>query len=348
MQVPDVQRIAVLRANALGDLIFTLPALRALRTAYPDAELVLLGTPLHAQLLTGRPGPVDRVEVVPPGLGVRDAAGEDPAELERFFARMRAERFDLALQLHGGGRHSNRFVRRLGARVTAGLRTPDAEPLDRWLPYIYFQAEVMRYLEAAALVGGVPGTPEPELELMQSDLEASLSVLPAASRPLVALHPGASDPRRRWPAAKFAAVGDALALRGLQPVVTGTLPEQPLAREISEAMEQPVADLCGQLGIKALAGLLSRCALVVSNDTGPLHLAAALGTPTVGIYWCGNLINAGWPTRARHRPLVSWQLDCPECGVNCIDGHCLHKASFVAGVAASEVLEAALQLLAGV
>jgi ADP-heptose:LPS heptosyltransferase len=106
-------------------------------------------------------------------------------------------------------------------------------------------------------------------------------------------------------------------------------------------------NLCGQLDMNALTGLLARCELVVSNDTGPLHLATAAGTRTVGIYWCGNLINAGWPTRSRHRPLASWQLDCPVCGVNCIDGHCGHTQSFVAGVAVQEVIASADALLSG-
>lgn len=134
--VPGVDRIAVLRANGIGDFVFTLPALAALRRAYPAAEIVLLGQHWHRGFLTGRPGPWDRVVVVPGCRGVNDSVPDDPAGIETFFAGMRAERFDLAVQLHGGGRHSNPFVRRLGARVTAGLRTPDAEPLDRWRPYV--------------------------------------------------------------------------------------------------------------------------------------------------------------------------------------------------------------------
>ena len=134
----NIRKIAVLRANALGDLMFSLPALDALRAAYPHAEIVLLGQPWHARFLTGRPGPVSRTVAVPPSQGVyveRDGrANEDPAELDAFFGRMRAERFDLAVQLHGGGRYSNPFLLRLGARLTAGPQTPDAPPHDRTVP----------------------------------------------------------------------------------------------------------------------------------------------------------------------------------------------------------------------
>src|SRR2546426_2021754 len=118
--LPGVRKIAVLRANALGDFIFILPALEALRAAYPRAEIVLLARAWHREFLAGRPGPVDRVVEVPPSRGINDEPGrvEVPARLEAFFAGMRRERFDLALQLHGGGRNSNPFLLRLGAGLT--------------------------------------------------------------------------------------------------------------------------------------------------------------------------------------------------------------------------------------
>ena len=85
---------------------------------------------------------------------------------------------------------------------------------------------------------------------------------------------------------------------------------------------------------------------MVGNDSGPFHLAAAVGAATVGVYWCGNLINAGPFTRTRHRPLASWRLDCPVCGTDCTRATCDHTASFVAGVSVEDVVEEALDLLA--
>ncbi len=170
--VPGVRRIAVLRANGIGDLMFVLPALGALEAAYPEAEITLLGAPWHADFLERRPGPVRRVVPVPPSQGVWLPPGshESGDELERFFAHMTQERFDLALQLHGGGRHSNPFTLRLGARVTAGLCTPDAERLDRWVSYVYYHPEILRYLEVVALVGAGPVSLEPRLAVTDDDL----------------------------------------------------------------------------------------------------------------------------------------------------------------------------------
>ncbi|MGI9119336.1 MAG: glycosyltransferase family 9 protein [Acidimicrobiales bacterium] len=340
--VTDVNRIVVLRANALGDLVFTLPALEALSLAYPDAEIVLLAREWHRELLAVRPGPVDRVVPVP---AFEDTLGpEDHQELDKVITAMAAEGVDLALQLHGGGANSNPLVCRLDARVSAGLQDTGAETLDRNVPYVVYQSEVERLLEVVATVGAVPLNRQPHFPVIESDRAEAGAIVPVGG-PLAVLHPGASDPRRRWPGERFAAVGDALAQAGASVVVTGTAAEVLLVQEVVDAMRRPATPLAGALSIGGLAGLLAGAGVVVSNDTGPLHLAAAVGTPTVGIFWCGNLINAGPTTRSRHRPAISWVLDCPVCATNCITGSCGHTGSFVVGVDAEEVCTSALDLL---
>ena len=348
--VENVRKIAVLRAGGLGDLVFTLPALDALREAYPEAEITLLGGPLQTGLLSGRHEPVARAVTVPPSTGVNGpdtGVDEDEEKLERFFERMREERFDLALQMHGGGGYSNPFVHKLGARVTAGARAPDAPPLDRTVPYVYFQSEILRYLEIANLMGARTTNLEPRLQVTRDDLNEAGDVLPEAQGTVVALHPGAGDARRRWPPEKFAAVGDALAEAGARVAVVGVEEDRALISGIVDAMEHEAFDLCGRLSLKGLAGLLSRCKVAVSNDSGPLHLAGAMGAATVGIYWGPNLINAGPPYRARHRPAVSWRSSCPVCGATLFDSDCGHAVSVVADVPVNEVRGFALELLRG-
>ncbi|MBB6097391.1 ADP-heptose:LPS heptosyltransferase [Deinobacterium chartae] len=340
-----VNKIAVLRPNALGDYIVTVPALEALRAAYPQAEIVLLGKAWHRDFLSGRPGPVDRVEVVPPtpGVGAPEDSVPDTAAQRDFFERMRAERFDLAVQVYGGGRYSNPFTLALGARHTVGSRTPDALPLEVNVPYPFYRHEVLRGLEVAAAAGAAPVVLEPRVAVINSDLEEAARVV--APGKWVVLHPGASDPRRRWPPEKFARVGDALAERGLQVAVTGTGSERPAVEAVVAAMRAPALNLCDRLSLGGLTGLLSRSALVISNDTGPRHLAGAVGTPTVGIYWCGNVINAAPVTAARHAVLFSWQLYCPVCGTDTTRSRCEHDVSFVADVRVEDVLEEAFALL---
>jgi hypothetical protein len=113
---------------------------------------------------------------------------------------MREECFDLALQMHGGGGYSNPFVRRLGARLTAGTRAPDAPPLDRTVPYVYYQSEYLRHLEVVSLVGARTTDPEPRLPVMEEDLAEANDAIPEDGVPIVALHPRGG--RRTTPVAR--------------------------------------------------------------------------------------------------------------------------------------------------
>ena len=137
MLLSDVKRIVVLRPNAVGDFIFSLPCLHALKVAYPEARIVYIGRQWHAEFLAERPGPVDKVVVIPPfpGLGLPPESDVDPAPAESFVRAMQEAAFDLAVQIYGGGRYANPFIRRLNARLAIGMRSTDAAPLDRWVPY---------------------------------------------------------------------------------------------------------------------------------------------------------------------------------------------------------------------
>src|SRR3954469_2950521 len=120
--VDDVRSIVVLRANGIGDFVVAIPALESLRAAYPDARITYLGLPWHAELLEGRPGPWDDVDIVPPYPNMIAGGEVDEGRIEEFFERHRAAHYDLAVQLHGGGGNSNPFIERLGARVAVGAR----------------------------------------------------------------------------------------------------------------------------------------------------------------------------------------------------------------------------------
>lgn len=344
--VPGVERVAVLRANAIGDFVVALPALEALRAAYPAAEITYLGAAWHPRLLEGRPGPWDRVVVVPAHPGVREGDSDRPdgARVRAFLEQQRAERYDLAVQLHGGGGNSNPFVRALGARLAVGSQDRGAPALDRVVPYLTYQHEVLRFLEVVGLVGAVPVTLEPRLTVTDADRRAAAAALPPGA-PLVVVHAGATDPRRRWPPSSFAQVVDVLAARGAQVAVVGAgAADAAAAARIAAGARAPVHDLVDRLSLPATLGLLERAVLVVGNDSGPRHLAEAVGTATVAVYWCGNLITAGPLTRARHRVGVSFRSVCPVCGQDQGAGRCPHDPSFVADVPVDEVLFHALDL----
>jgi ADP-heptose:LPS heptosyltransferase len=351
-RLDNVRRIAVLRGGGLGDLMFLLPALWSLKQTYPLAELVLLGTPGHAALLADRPGPVDRVIRLPTATGVFQAqpgAVPDEAELDEFFRGARDERFDLAVQAHGGGRWSNPFLLRLGARTTLGTRTADADAVDRWLPYRYHQHEALRWLELVGLVGAPCAEVRARLSVTARDRAEADQALRGLPRPLVTVHPGATDPRRRWPADRFAEVATALVVDGAGVVVVGSADEAELVRRVrDDCLRQlpnryhgSVRGLAGDLRLPGLIGVLAESAVVIANDSGPRHLADAVDTPTVSVFWCANMINAGPVGRARNRTHISWTVACPTCGSDLMPPDrtdCGHQDSWVAGVAVDDVL----------
>jgi ADP-heptose:LPS heptosyltransferase len=349
----DVSRIAVLRGGGLGDLLFAMPAVSALHAAYPGAEIVLLGTRGHAELLDGRPGAVDRVEPLPHAPGVHDGAGAHE-DAGRFLERLRREQFDLAVQLHGGGRHSNPFLLALGPRHSVGAATPDAVRLERTLPYVYYQHEVVRALEVVGLAGAGPVELQPSLAVRADERARSHHHVPAEAEPFAVVHPGASDVRRRWPVDRFAHVARGLLDDGLRLVIIGAAADQPIEAALAAAVGERdgrVLRLSGRLRLGETAAVLERAAVVVADDSGPRHLAQAVGAPTVGVFWFGNVVNAAPFDRERHRVHLSYVTACPVCGrdvtqVGWTAERCDHEVSFVADVDPDAVLADARSLTA--
>jgi ADP-heptose:LPS heptosyltransferase len=353
-RVADVRRIALLRANSIGDFVLSLPALDALRSAYPEAQLTVLGAAWHQDALANRPGPWTHVIAVPPYPGLSGQVPNDAtpglSASREFFDQQQRCAYDLAVQLHGGGARSNPFVAELGARVTVGACDDGVPPLDRCIHYSANQHETLRCLEVVAQVGAVPVTLEPRLTVVDEDRAAAAAALPRSERPVVVLHPGANDPRRRWSPERFATVARSLVADGCDVVVVGAGADDECAAERILRAGPPAAghhltSLVGSLSFSALLGVLEGATLVVSNDSGPRHLAAAVGTATVSVYWVGNLLTAGPLSRDRQRALVSYRAGCPVCGEDQTDVRCPHDESFVDDVPADAVLAQARSLL---
>ncbi len=354
--IANVRKIAVLRANGLGDLMFALPALQALHETYADAEIVYLGTEWHAEFLQDRLPSVDRAVAIPQTEGVLVEAGKemDPRAQAEFFNQMQAEKFDLVFQMHGGGAYSNPFVVAMHPRITIGARAQGSPQLDRWIPYIFYQSEIMRNLEIAGLAGASTADYESHLPVLARDLQAAEPILEQLQRPFIVIHPGATDARRRWDPANYAQVADELACQhGLTVALTGTAPEKHLIQVIKEHMQQPAVDLCGQLSLEGMVGLLSQAELILANNTGPLHLAHAIGRKVVGLFFVESIINALPLNRQNFYPLIAWDRRCPVCGKYCdkaeLDNKhaapCKHRTSFLNEIRPEMAIRAVNSLL---
>ena len=126
-------------------------------------------------------------------------------------------------------------------------------------------------------------------------------------------------------------------------VLVGTERDRTASRQVAGEIGDGVVDLTGRLSLGATLGLAHGCTLFVGNDSGPRHLAAATGTPTVGIFWVGNAITFGPLVGAANRASISFTVNCPVCGVEQSRSRCEHDASLVDSVAPDAVLRECLE-----
>jgi ADP-heptose:LPS heptosyltransferase len=275
-------RVAVFRALKLGDLLVAVPALRAIRSALPATEVVLVGLPWAREFVARFPHLLDGFREFPgwPGLPERDV---QTARIPRFLADTQAEGFDLAIQLHGSGPVVNELCALFGATRTAGFYLPGGYCPDPslFLPWPDRGLELRRLLALTEFLGFPTRGEHLEFPLTEADRELAARMVNAEPGRFVCVHPGASVPERRWPAERFAAVADALAAHGLRVVLTGSAEETSLTAAVAAAMTAPALDLAGRTSLGTTAAVLARARLVVCNDTGVSHLAAAVGTPSV-------------------------------------------------------------------
>lgn len=343
MILSALRRIGVFRALQLGDMLCVVPALRSLRAGCPQAEITLVGLP-WARAFAERYGAcVDRFIEFP---GHRDMPEQRmrPERWPAYLQAVQSARFDLALQLHGSGRVTNRLLGEWGARATAGFCLAPCAGDDprRFLAWDEREHEVLRYLRLMRHLG-LPdrGTeldwPERPADLQDAAVRQELR----ERRPFVVVHPGARMHSRRWPVARFAAVADALAERGWRVLVTGAADEAALAAELIGAMRMSARNLAGATSLGGLAALIRRAALVVCNDTGVSHVAAAVGTPSVVV--CSGADPGRWaPLAAERHTVLHHPVDCRPCMHQvCPIGH-----PCATGVQPAAVLDAALKKLA--
>ncbi|MFL5814761.1 MAG: glycosyltransferase family 9 protein [Bdellovibrionia bacterium] len=305
--MPGIQakKILVFRALQLGDLLCAVPAFRALRSAFPDAEITLVGLPWAKAFVERFSRYFDSFLELPgfPGLLERKPLSE---RIPEFIKLIQAEEYDLALQMHGCGTITNPLVSLFGAKACAGFFTPGQYCPDpeKFIAYPANEPEVWRHLRLMQHLG-VPLQGEfLEFEVERQDMSRFRAIPGAhALRPgeYVCIHPGARAEWRRWPPEKFAAVADELARRGLQVVITGSAEERKLADQVRASMDWSAHDFTGHTDLGSLAALLSGARLLICNDTGVSHLAAALRVPSVVVFWTTDL--AGWPPldRQLHR-----------------------------------------------
>lgn len=309
-----VRRILVVSSTAIGDTLFATPAWRALRRRYPTARIVGHVRDKLVPLFADNP---DLDAIIPYAGGYR-----------RFFDTVRAfrrERFDLAVIFHGIGPQAipmavlseAPFVIRIPNSGEYGYLLSNAEASPENLPYPGEHALRCR-LRIASMVDAKSEDVRMVLPVSQEDrhsgqaLLAQVGVDPEA--PTVGLVPGAATVFKQWPADRFVAATQGLldGRAGWRVVLVGSREEQKLASEIAQGIGPAAVSLAGLLELRALRGLVAGLRLLLTNDTGPLHIAVALGTPTLSLFGATDSRGTG-PLQDldRHciiqRPVPTWE-----------------------------------------
>ncbi len=337
------QRIAVFRALQLGDLLQAIPALRAIRYRFPQAEITLIGLPWAKSFVQRFHCYIDRfVEFGGfPGISEVEAL---PGRMVAFLEEQRAYHYDLAIQMQGSGRTSNRFILALGAKMTVGYyEGRDKEGLTLGAPYPDDQHEIYRNLGLAKLLACHDHDPRLEFPLCDQDHEEAIMLLnrlPYLNRPRIGLHVGARSSSRRWPPRYFAVLADELAQKfKAQIILTGNINEKSMVQAVQAEMKMQPLNLAGETSLGGLAALISRLDLFVSNDTGPAHVANAVDIPSITIF--GPVDPGRWaPLDQVRHPIVRHAVACSPCGFSdCpIDHRCLRGINPASVMALAERL----------
>jgi len=329
LQAKEIERIVVRGTNWVGDSVMTVPALRALRRVLPEAKITLVVRPSAAGIFAD----IDFVDQ----LLIYDR--RSALSIIPHVREWRKRQFDLAVLFQ------NAFEAALipflaGVPIRLGYATESRQPLlthplalPDWRSsrhevfyYLYLITALEQLLFGASTI--CETTPDPSLQISAARKAGAEELLRAygvhTGEPVVALCPGSINSRaKRWPAEAYAALGDRLIESRRQVLLIGSADEADVTQEVTNRMRRKPAVLTGKTSLDQITAVLSLVDLVVTNDTGPAHIAAALGRPTLVIFGPTNpLTTRPFAPEAeilRHPP------DCAPCMLrDCpIDHRCM-------------------------
>lgn len=355
-RVGPPQRILLLRLERIGDLLMSAPAIAAVRAFAPDATIDLVVGSWNASIARLIPG-IDRVETLDAAWLARGSAGA--LGLRALMARARTWRsrgYDLAINFEGDIR-SHLLVALSGAPERAGFTMAGGGPLltrpFEFDPREHTTHNAWRLVRDLFGMLGVRGpgragaSPPFRLDLPALARERAAALVGRETR-VIGLHASGGRAIKQWPAARFADAAGRLA-RAMEAtlVLTGSPGDRALVDEVRAALPADinVIDLCGELDLPILGAVLERCRLLVTGDTGPMHLAAAVGTPIVAVF--GPSIPARYAPIATAHRIVRIDLPCAPCNrIRLPPKRCQgHTPDCLEGVTADMVVSAGLDLV---
>ncbi len=346
----EAKSILCVRLDSMGDVLMTTPALRALKTSRPGRRITLLTSPSGAEVATLVPE-IDRVLVYSAPWMKATAPRADSRAEYAMAQRLRAEHFDAAAIFTVFSQNPLPaallcYLADIPRRL-AHCRENPYQLLTNWVmdpePGEQIRHEVRRQLDLVASVGSTINDERLSLrvpEAARRQMRAKIAELDIdLDRPWVLIHPGASAPSRRYAPEQFARVGRLLHQAGLPVVFSGGSMERDLVGNIRAAMGAPSHSFVGRFDLGQLAALVQLAPVLVANNSGPAHIAAAVGTPVVDLYALTNPQHQPWQVAQR---VLSHDVPCKYCYKSiCPLGHhnCLRL------VTPEQVMEATVELL---
>jgi lipopolysaccharide heptosyltransferase I len=307
--MPDYHRILLIKPSSLGDIIHAMPVVSALKDRWPAAHLTWFVKRRWSSLVERIDG-VDRVWAVDQGL----------TGWLSHIPTLRAERFDIAVDLQGLFRSAaTGWIS--GAPNRIGFS--NAREGSPWfythrVPVSSMEMHAVdRYLLVAAALGAFPqGTPQFRFKKLEEDLAAIRDLCHSkrlsVEKPWVAMSVWARWPTKRWPLSAFAAVIDQLTRENLGPVVLiGSSDEKRDVSQLRTMTSSPFLDLTGTVPLGSLPALLSRASVLITNDSGPMHVAAAVGIPVIALFGPTSASRTG--PYGRNHTVLTHEVSCRPC-----------------------------------
>jgi ADP-heptose:LPS heptosyltransferase len=339
-----IRKIAVLRLDHLGDVLMALPAVRALEKALPEAQVDLFIGPWAERVveIAGLRARIQKVEV---GWFSRSSARMGTrASIKELRNRLRAGGYDAVVELRGDSRQILALVgsgirERIGlARSGLGFLLNHLCEFHRGLHETDRNFDVIQQ----AGIGLTPPTPgESNLFPREQDHQEALKVRGklGISGPLIAIHATGSTQAKRWPASNWSKLIDALPA-GIEVVLIGVESERQELEEIRLGSARRVFSAAGLLDLPALAAFLKDCRLLIGVDSGPAHIAAAVGTPVISLF-SGTNVAAQWAPRGSRVEVIQKVIECSPCELTeCpIGNECMRR------IEVEEVLDRAKKLI---
>ncbi len=302
-------RILLIKPSSLGDIVHALPVVSAIKAQWPGSHLTWVVKRQWADLVERAEG-IDRVWPVDMTVGSWIREGR----------ALRAQRFDLAIDLQGLFR-SGILAWLSGAPTRIGFANGrEGSPwfYTRRVPVLSPDVHAVdRYLSVAAALGASPpDKPRFGFKLLEEDMAAVREIAErrgfSVDRPWIAMNIGARWPTKRWPLESFAAVVDQLYEAHRDPLVMiGGSEERAFTKKLKALTKSPFIDLCGEIPLRCLPALLSKATAMITNDSGPMHIAAALGIPVIAMFGPTSAARTG-PYGTGHH-VLSGQVSCSPC-----------------------------------